>query len=181
MWKISIVMLVTAIFAGLLIQQPYELPSRRIAVAIDTPRRAANLVSTVSQAEAAPAAEVPPSTQAEAAPAVDGPLSTQAKAVLTVEVAPIWPQEDVSSEILEALPDKPVASAALERLPALNRFHKRPAPPSIASTPSIQPLLAKRKILRAEAAEFEGHRRDFEGRRREARWKENARDFEGRR
>ena len=195
MWKISIVMLVTAIFAGLLIQQPYELHSRRVAVAIDTPHRAANLVSTFSQAEAAPAVEVQPLTQAEAAPAVEVQPLTQAKAVPAVEVPPstqaeaapavevppstqakavMWPQEDVSSQILEALPDKPVPSAALEPLRALNRFHKRPVPPSIASTPGIQPLFVKRKIFHAEDA------RDFDGRR-PARWKENARDFEGRR
>src|SRR5262249_20709706 len=126
MWKISIVMLVTAIFAGVLIQQPYELHSRRVAVAIDTPHRAANLVATFAQAEAAPAVEVQPLTKAEAAPAVVVQPLTQAKAAPAVEVAPIWPAVDDSSEIVKALPDKPVASAAPEPLPASNGFQKRP-------------------------------------------------------
>ena len=138
-------MLVTAIMAGLLIYDPLELPSRSTALAIDASRGPANVVPALVQAEAGLAMEAPP---------------------------PVRPQEGDAVGAVGALPDKPVASVALQPSPAPNRSQKQPVLQSAAQIPGARRDLGKRKTYRAEDA------RDCcsEGRRRETRWMENARD-----
>ena len=141
MWKISVVMLVTTIFAGLLIYNPHELPSKNVALPIDVPPSPANVVPTPAQAEAVLAMEVAPTT-----------------------IRGLRKRSD-SSGVVGALPDKSVASFALQPLQASNRFQKQPVLQTAAQIPVVQHFLGKRKTYRAE-----------EGRRRETRWIENARD-----
>jgi hypothetical protein len=133
MWKISVVMLVTAVFAGLLISSPYELSSKSAALPINMPPRP---VPALAPAETVAAAETPPP-----------PIRPQdiENIVLKVLADRIAPQERVSSGIVGAPADKPVETAALRPLPASNGFQQRPALQSAAQTPVVQPVSAKRE------------------------------------
>src|SRR5262249_59300652 len=94
MWKISIVMLVTAIFAGLLLYKPYELPAKSVAVAlpIDAP---AGPVDALLRPIAAPAGPVAaPAKPVDAPPRLANVAPPSAQAEVADEILPpsTWPR-----------------------------------------------------------------------------------------
>jgi hypothetical protein len=125
MWKISAVLLVTTAFAGLLIYNPYELPSKSVASPAEVPPRPANLVPAPAQAETAPVAEAPPLT-----------IRPQDIQVIVRIVS----EKDASGAV--ALPDKPVATVALSPSPASNGHQERPTSESASQTPVVQSAFA---------------------------------------
>src|SRR5215472_7858560 len=115
MWKISIVMLVTTAFAGLLIYNPYELSSKSTFTPIDIP--------------SGPAIGNSPSGQVETVPAA-GPTST------------VRPQdiEVIVRKVLSAvgLPDKPVTTGASRPLPPPGGFEDRPELQGATESSTVQ-------------------------------------------
>src|SRR6266851_411859 len=132
MWKISVVMLVTAAFAGLLIYNPYGMSSEGAAPPTNVRPRPANRVSAPAQAETAPVAEAPMTITPQDVEVI----------VLKVLADRTMPQERDSPEVVGALPDKPVATVAPPPLATPNGF-QRPVLQSGAQTPLVQPVLAR--------------------------------------
>jgi hypothetical protein len=117
MWKISIVMLVTTAFAGLLIYNPYELSSKSAAPPIDVAAWPANGAPAPAQVETVPAVEAPSTIRSQ-------DIEFIVRKVLGV---------------VEALPDKPPATGAPRPLPETSGLGERPAPQSAAQTAVVQP------------------------------------------
>ena len=137
MWRISVVMLVTAVFAGLLIYDPYDPSSVSAATPINWPPRPASGVPTLAQAETVPAAEAPPTITPQDVEGI----------VLKILADRKGPQERAPSrdpsEVVGALPDKPVGTVALRPLPASNGLQEQPVLQS--TTPSGQPVSGRRE------------------------------------
>src|SRR5215470_11490206 len=118
MLKISIVMLVTAVFAGLLIYDPNELSPNSAALPINAPPRLANGVPARAQADAVAAAEASPKVRPEDIEEI----------VLKVLANRVVPQERDSSGAAGALPDKSVAADTHWPLPASSGSRRRLVP-----------------------------------------------------
>jgi hypothetical protein len=125
MLKISVVILVTAVFAGFLIYDPYELSPSSVRLPINMPPQPASGMPTPAQAETVAASEVPQ------------PIRSQdiEEIVLKVLADRIGPQERRAEG---ALPDKPVAPVAPRPLPASNGSQQRPVLQNAAQTPVVQ-------------------------------------------
>jgi hypothetical protein len=130
MLKISVVMLVTAAFAGLLIYDPYELSPDSVARPINVPPRLANGTSAPAQAETVAAPEAPPTITPQDVEGI----------VLKVLAERVAPQERDPPGAGTALPNKSVAILAPGPLAASNGSQQRPAPQSAAQTPVVQPV-----------------------------------------
>src|SRR5215470_12989376 len=85
MWRITVVMLVTAVFAGLLIHDRSRLSSQSAALPINMPPRPANGAPVLAQAKTVPAAEAPATTMRPQSVQVGGPVLAQAKTVPAAE------------------------------------------------------------------------------------------------
>jgi hypothetical protein len=128
MLKISVVMLVTAAFAGLLIYDPYELSPKGGAPPTNVPPRLANGVPALAPADTVAAAEAPlPITQQDIE-----------EIVLKVLADRVAPRERDSSGAGGTPPDKPVATFAPWPSPASNGSQQRPVLQGAAQTPVIQ-------------------------------------------
>jgi len=131
MWKIAVVMLVTAVFAGLPIYDRFRLSSQSAAAPIDVPPGPANEVPVPAQAETVPAAEPPattmrPPAQAETAPVAEVPATT------------MRPQ---SIEVGAPVPAQAETVAAAEPPATAMRPHSiELIPPSVPQTPVVQPV-----------------------------------------
>jgi hypothetical protein len=122
MWKIAVVMLVTAVFAGLPIYDRSRLSSQNAAPPINVPPRPANGVSVPAQAETVPAAEPPATTmrphsiqvgelvpaQAETVPAAEPPATTTGPYGIQL-IPPSVPQTSVVQPVPERRKDQPVS------------------------------------------------------------------------
>jgi len=131
MWKIAVVMVVTAVFAGLLIHNPYGLTSESAGPSIGVPPRPANTVLAATQAETPHALEAPASR----------PQSIQ---VVVLKGTPdrVAPQDKDSSDSVGALPDKPVGTVAPPLVPSLSPALSPPLPPLPASNgPQERPVV----------------------------------------
>jgi len=176
MWKISIVMLVTAIFAGLLLYKPYEVPAKSVAVAppIDAPPRPVDAPSR--PVDAPPRLVDTPPRPVDAPPRLANAVPPSAQAELADELLPpsTWSREETLSRLLGALLGKSTAPLAPHPYPyplqASNTFQRRHVLQSTAEDLFAQPVLGKRKTYRMEDG------RGFERRRREGRWAENVHD-----
>ncbi len=134
MWKISVVMLVTAGFAGLLIYSPYELSSKSIALPINAPAEPAKVAPALVPAETAVAAETAPTVSPQDIENI----------VLKVLADRIAPQEKYSSGSVGTAVDRPVEPAVLRPLPVSNGFQQRPAPQNAAQTSVVQTASGRR-------------------------------------
>jgi hypothetical protein len=131
MLKISIVMMVTATFAGLLIYNPYEGSANRPALPTNVPPRFANGATATAQAEIAAAEDAPTTLKPQDVEGI----------VLKVLADRVVPQErNCSGTVAVAMPEKPVATVEQRLLSASNGSQQRPAPQCAAETPVAQPL-----------------------------------------
>lgn len=135
MWKILVVMAVTAVFAGMLIYSPNELSSKSAALPINVPPSPASGGPALAPAETVAAAQAPPTIRPQDIENI----------VLKVLANRIVPQEGESLGATGALADKPVETAVLRPLPASNGLQQRPAPQSAAQTPVVQPVSGRRE------------------------------------
>jgi len=136
MWKIAVVMLVTAVFAGLLIYTPYGPSSESAARPINVPPRLANEVPALSGPETIPTAESPPRIKPEDVEAI-------VLKVLADRVAPQEKEYKGSSEVAGALPGKSVATIAPRPLLASNGSQERPVAQTAARPPIVQAISAR--------------------------------------
>src|SRR5262249_44312675 len=128
MLKISVVMLVTAAFAGLLIYEPYETSAKSAALPTNGPPKLASATPTPAPAETVAAAEAP--TQ----------IRTQDIEEIVLKVlADRVPQEREPSGVA-AMPEKPVATFAPRPLPASNGSQQPPVLQTVAHIPAAQPV-----------------------------------------
>jgi hypothetical protein len=132
MLKISIVILVTAAFAGLLIYDPYEPSANGATSPINLPPRLANGMPASTQADAVAASEAPPTR----------PQDSE-KIVLKAPGVRIAPQEKTSSGTVAALPDKPVPTLAPRPLPASNESQQRPVLDSADQAPVVHAVFGR--------------------------------------
>jgi hypothetical protein len=112
MWKISVVMLVTTAFAGLLIYNPYELSAKNAAAPTDAPSRPVNEVQAPVQVATAPASETTTKPQ-------------DTHVIVLKLVGDRVVAQDVS-DIVGSLPDKPLAAIAARPLPVSAESQERP-------------------------------------------------------
>jgi len=141
MWKIAVVMVVTAVFAGLLIHNPYGLTSESAGPSISAPPRPANGGLAATQAEIPHALEAP----------VSRPQSIQ---VVVLKGTPdrVPPQEKDYPDAVGTLPDKPIAPVApplvpslSPPLPASNGPQERPVVQSAEQIPEVRPIQVRRE------------------------------------
>ena len=132
MLKISIVILVTAAFAGLLIYDPYEPSANSATSPINGRPRLANKMPASAQAEAA----------ASEAPRTIRPQDIE-EIVVKVLADRVVPQEKASSGAAAALPDKAVATFAPGPLPASNGSKQQPVLQSADQASVVQAVFGK--------------------------------------
>jgi len=145
-------MLVTAIFAGLLVYSPYELSSK------------SGFPLTNAAARSLPAVATPPPT---------GPQDIEDAVPKEVANRIVSQEEDSSA----ALPDEPATTAAPQPSSALKRLLERPARLRADHTSDVQRVLDQRVVGKRKISLVEDARNCcFEGRKREAHWAGDARD-----
>ena len=131
MLKISIAMVVTATFAGLLIYNPYEVSSNSPARLTNMQPRFANGLTAIAQAEIAAAEEAPTTLKPQDIEGI----------VLKVLADRVVPQErNCSGTVAVPMPEKPAATVEQRLLSASNGSQQRPAPQCAAETPVVQPV-----------------------------------------
>lgn len=129
MLKISVVMLVTAAFAGLLIYNPYERSSNSPALLVAVPPTPANGTPTTARAETVPAGEAPIGIKPQDIEGI----------VLKVLADRFVPQErDCSGAVAGALHEKAAATIEPWRLRASNGSQQRPLLQCVAEAPVVQ-------------------------------------------
>src|SRR5215470_18043832 len=136
MWRITVVMLVTAVFAGLLIHDRSRLSSQSAALPINMPPRPANGAPVLTQAETVPAAGAPatamrPPAQAEPAHVAEAPATTMRPQ--SVHVGGPVPAQAETVPVAE-----PPATA-------MRPHSVQVIPPSVPQTPVIQAVPERRK------------------------------------
>src|SRR5215472_6188004 len=129
MWKISVVMLVTTAFAGLLIYNPYEGSAQSAASPIDTPAKPANVAPTPAPVVSVPVAEAPTANK-------------DAHVIVLKVLADRVVAED-ASDVVGA--DKAVATIAVRPLAASNASLERPVVQSADQTAVVQRVSRRRE------------------------------------
>jgi hypothetical protein len=141
MWKIAVVMVVTAVFAGLLIHNPYGLTSESAGPSIGVPPRPANAVLASTQVETPHAQDAPASR----------PQSIQV-VVLKGTADRVPPQGKEYPDVVGTLPDTPIAPVAPPLVPSLsppppasNGSQERPVVQSSEQIPEVRPIPVTRE------------------------------------
>jgi hypothetical protein len=139
------VMLVTAIFAGLLIHDRSRLSSQSAALPINMPPRPANGAPVLAQAKTVPAAEAPATTMRPQSVQVGGQVLAQAKTVPAAE-APATTMRPQSVQVGGPVPAQAETVPAAEAPATTMRPHSvQVIPPSVPQTPVVQAVPERRK------------------------------------
>jgi hypothetical protein len=136
------VMLVTAVFGGLLIYDHSRLSAESAAPAINVPPKPANGVPALAEAETVPAAK-PPATTRPHSVQVGGPVPTQAETVPAAE-----PPATTRSHVIqigELVPSQAENLPAAEPPATTRPYNVQPIPPSVPQTPVVQPVPERRE------------------------------------